>query len=469
MICPKVGLLVFSESLAREDVYRKRKPIADREVQRFVSALGNEVELVWPSVREIRSKRQAMTAVRELEAAAVDAVVLYVAIFVSPAVVAHTANLLRVPCVLACNEAEDSISQLAFLASSGAIQQIGTPCCRIAGDAAEPVHRSRLLHFLRAAAAMQQLRGQTFGCIGGRSLGISTGTADLSLWERIFNVDIEHVDQHELYDRAQHIDPNIVDRHVQWLKEKAVVQFNESTFTKTHLEKQIRSYLALKDIVAAYEMDFVGVKCQTEMSNRYCLQCVNVALCNDPYDADGAKEPVCCSCEADSDGALTMQILKLLSGGKPTSLNDLVQITDTSMVLANCGAMASYFTQLSENADDNLGALTVGPHNFGEAGGGSTQFVVPAGIEMTFARLFHQKDGYSLGVMTGTTEAKTVAEDSALRVRPLIFARIDIDKIRFLETFGSNHLLAVEGHLKDELSMLADLLEIKYIDYDHAR
>ena len=70
MIRPKVGLLVFSESLAREDVYRKRKPIADREVQRFVSALGNEVDLVWPSVLEIRSKRQAMAAVRELEAAA---------------------------------------------------------------------------------------------------------------------------------------------------------------------------------------------------------------------------------------------------------------------------------------------------------------------------------------------------------------------------------------------------------------
>ena len=33
MIKPKAALLVFSESTVREDVYRKRKPIADREVE----------------------------------------------------------------------------------------------------------------------------------------------------------------------------------------------------------------------------------------------------------------------------------------------------------------------------------------------------------------------------------------------------------------------------------------------------
>ena len=36
MIKPRAGLLAFNESLVREDVYKKRKPIADREVQRFL-------------------------------------------------------------------------------------------------------------------------------------------------------------------------------------------------------------------------------------------------------------------------------------------------------------------------------------------------------------------------------------------------------------------------------------------------
>jgi L-fucose isomerase len=259
--------------------------------------------------------------------------------------------------------------------------------------------------------------------------------------------------------------PN-VHKHINWVSENArAIRFNESNFTPEHFEKQIRSYLATREIIKDYELDFIGVKCQTEMSNLFCLQCLNVSFCNDPYDADGVKEPVCCSCEADADGALTMQILKILSG-KPTCLNDLVEVSENKITLANCGAMASYFTRLSENSRDNMAALTIGPHNFGQAGGGSMQFIVASGKEMTFARLFRQPNQYTLGVLTGTTVDEEVPEDSPLRVRPLIFARINIDKKHFLQTFGSNHILAVEGNLKPELELLASLLGIEYIDYD---
>jgi hypothetical protein len=68
MIRPKVGLLVFSESLVREDVYQKRKPIADRETQRFCRALEPDLDVLWPTAREIRGKRQARAAVDDLHA-----------------------------------------------------------------------------------------------------------------------------------------------------------------------------------------------------------------------------------------------------------------------------------------------------------------------------------------------------------------------------------------------------------------
>ena len=41
---------------------------------------------------------------------------------------------------------------------------------------------------------------------------------------------------------------------------------------------------------------------------------VTEAFLNDPYDWDGPKAPHVCATEADMDGALTMQILKLLTG-----------------------------------------------------------------------------------------------------------------------------------------------------------
>jgi L-fucose isomerase len=468
MIRPKVGLLAFSESLLREDVYRKRKPIADREVERLVAAIQADVEIVWPTLREVRSKRQAIRAADELEAQGVDAMILYVPIFVAPAVVAHTANYLTVPVALTCNEAADSLSQLAFLAVGGAIDQIGARCRRIPGDAGEEPYRTSLLCFLRAAAVKQQLRGQTYGCIGGRALGISTGTADLALWERLFGVDIDHVDQFEIVRRGEALSAELVQRHVDWLTRHAgEVAFNDSNFTPAHLDRQIRSYLATREIARQMEFDFIGVKCQPEMSNGYCLQCVNVALCNDPYDADGPKPSLPCSCEADADGALTMQILRLLSGGKPTSLNDITWMTDRQMTLANCGAMATYFTRFSDQPEQNLDGLHLVPHSFGEAGGAATQFTVSAGRTMTFARLFRSGDTYTLGVLTGQTMHKDRADQSAtIQTRPLIFVEMHIDKLRFLESFGSNHILAVEGALKPELAAFAELMGIRYIDYD---
>jgi len=468
MNMPRVGLLAFSESMAREDVYQKRKGIAVREIARLTEALAGEVELILPGLTELRGKRQAMQAVRELEAAGVEAVILAAPIFVAPAVVAHTANLLNVPAMLVGNAAEDSLSQVAFLAAGGAIDQIGAACARLPGDPAVEPHRTALLHFLRAAAAKQRLRGQTFGCIGGRALGISSGTADLALWERLFHVDIEHIDQFEIVRRTEAVSGTETERHLAWLREKAgAIRFNGENFTPAHLERQMRSYLATKRIIEDNELDFCGVKCQPEMSNGYCLQCLNVALTNDPYDADGPKEPVACSCEADADGALTMQILKLLSGNAPTSLNDIAIITDRAMTLANCGAMATAFAACAPTPEANLARVELVPHNFGEAGGAATCFTVPAGQRMTFARLFRQKDQYLLGMLSGTTvEKDRAAQSPAMQVRPLIFADINIDSQRFLSTFGSNHLLAVEGDLIGELTAFAGMLGIEAINYN---
>ncbi|WP_147347986.1 hypothetical protein [Clostridium sp. AM58-1XD] len=172
-----------------------------------------------------------------------------------------------------------------------------------------------------------------------------------------------------------------IDGCVRFIEEKyGRVEYDESrNFSREHLKKMAASYLATRSIIDAYELDFIGIKCQTELSNHYCLQCLNVQMMNDPYDADGRKCPVACSCEADADGALSMQILKLISGGRPTALQDIAQITPERFVLANCGSMASYFAALSENSEENLKEVHLMPHGFGMAGGAATQLYAGQG------------------------------------------------------------------------------------------
>ncbi|MGI8779462.1 MAG: hypothetical protein ACR2L8_04725 [Solirubrobacteraceae bacterium] len=41
-------------------------------------------------------------------------------------------------------------------------------------------------------------------------------------------------------------------------------------------------------------------------------------LLNDPYDCNGPKQPTVCATEADAYAALTMQLLKYVSGGLPS-------------------------------------------------------------------------------------------------------------------------------------------------------
>ncbi len=453
----KVGLLVFSEGWTREDVYKQRKPVQDRETNRFIEALKPDVEFVVPSCREIRGKRDVRSAVAEVESAGVSAVILFIPIFISPATVALAARLVEKPVILVGNMARDSFSQLAVLASGGAIDQAGSNCVRIPGDISEPATREEILRRLNAISVSRRLRGSTFGCIGGRSLGISTGVADAALWQKLFGIDTEHVDQYEIVLRAREVDADRVAFFKRWVTTHyGAVCYKEGRFDEERLDLMIRSYLATRGIIDHYELDFLGVKCQPEMSNGFVLQCLNVQMLNDPYDAEGPKEPIVCSCEADSDGALTMQILKLVSGGSPTALQDIFLISDTQLVGANCGSMASHFAALSDDPADNLKEVHLQPHGFGQAGGAATQFVC-AEDTFTYARLMRKDGSYWMAVLKGQTEKKPrEALNDYSWYRPTSFARIDIDSDRFMREYGSNHIHCVRGDCVRDLEAFCE-------------
>ena len=57
--------------------------------------------------------------------------------------------------------------------------------------------------FLRAASAVNRLRGKTYGLFGGRSMGMYTAVPALDQWRREFGVDIEHIDQWEIVRRPR--------------------------------------------------------------------------------------------------------------------------------------------------------------------------------------------------------------------------------------------------------------------------
>jgi L-fucose/D-arabinose isomerase len=70
----------------------------------------------------------------------------------------------------------------------------------------------------------------------------------------------------------------------------------------------------MRELIDEWSLDFCGIKGQPEMTNSCCTMDIAEAFVNDTYDCDGPKETMICSTESDIDAALTMKLMKHISG-----------------------------------------------------------------------------------------------------------------------------------------------------------
>lgn len=457
----KVGLLVLAEGRTREDVYQSRYEAKVRETVRIKDFLSDRVCLVETDTEDIRDKYDLFRALTKFKSEGVEGCLIFVSVYISAALAAMAVRLSDVPCAIMGNSASDSFARGGYLAAIGAVEQMGLPCKRIPGDIADERAKNTLMDFFQACHVKKSLEGMTYGMFGGRSLGINTATADPAQWLKQFGVDIEQIDQIQIVNEAEKIPQDDVERYMEWARQKyGLLQYTEGKFQKEHLEKMVRSYLAVKKLAKKYNLDLMGIKCQPELSNGYALQCMTIQLLNDPYDADGQKDTMVCSCEADCDGALTMEILKLLSNGKPTALQDICYYDHEKAVLANCGSSASWFAAHSEVAEENLKEVHLIPHSFGEAGGAATQFTFAPGV-YTYARLYRSGGIYKLaaGKLTAQKmEREELHNYSWSRPTAIVTG---VDEAAFSKIYSCNHIHCVAG---DYMAPLAEFCRLMGIE-----
>lgn len=460
----KVALIVFTEGRMREDVYQKRKAAVQKELDLLLARIKSYIDVYIVKPEEIRNKMDLKLAVADIKKQDIHGCLLYIGSFVNASDVAMAIRLLNsIPCVLIGNDSSKTMSMVGLLAAAGAATQAGLKFKRIDGDIKEDGVANKLITYFQAARAKKQLEGQTMGVIGGRALGISTAVSDPAQWLKVFGVDITHIDQMEIVTKANAISQLQVEVYRGWIeKYYGKICYKGGRFESGNLDRMIRSYLAVKELIKIHGLDFIGIKCQPELSNGYAVQCLTVQILNDPYDADGDKDPVVCSCEADADGALTMQILKHISGGKPTALQDIFSLKGNILVLANCGSSASYFSRYSESMQENLKEVYLQPHDFGEAGGAATQFNFGAGIN-TYARLTRDNMSYRMLITRGKVLPRT-REDlyKYSWYRPTSVVEIEAKEEELRGNMNSNHLLCVEGDYVDALAEFCKLCDITY-------
>jgi L-fucose isomerase len=470
----RIGLLTVSDG--RQAVHRDIEPFARGAEDRLARALaddGHEIvraqELVW-------SNELAVREARRLADSRPDVTVFNIPVWSFPHFSMLAASETPGPLLLTSGIDPAYPGMVGLLAAAGGLDQVGRTYGRVCGDVDDPVVRARIRAHVAAGAAVRALRGTTFGRIGGRPMGMYTAVADGAQWLEQFGVDVEEIDQLELVRRAETIDPARATAGRAWLEAHAAgVHYDGERLTPELLERQIRLYHAMRELIDDRHLDFCGIKGQPELTDHVVTSDVAEAFLNDPYDWEGAKAPVICSTEADMDAALTMQILHRISG-TPVLFADVrhhhadLDVWD----LCNSGQHATWLAARSDDPAENLRHVHLYPQDFYFPAGGAAVHHLAAPGDFTFARLTRRAGRYRMHVIRGAlTRFDDETNERLMRassyVWPHAFARLEASADEVLARYGSNHIHAIPGHHVETLRIVCGLLDVDYDGFGTAR
>jgi L-fucose isomerase len=463
----RVGLLSFSDG--REFVNHELRAVIAAVEERIAERLRKAGHEVCSGSAPIESNVLAVREARRLGALRPAITIFNIPVWAFPHFALLAASELRGPLLLFSNISPQYPGMVGMLAAAGSLDQLGRAYGRAWGDIGEPAVADRVLAWVAAGAAYSGLRGKTFGRIGGRPMGMYTAVANPDQWIEKFGVDVEEIDQWELVRRSDLIAPDRAKAGREWLEKHAAgVHYDGKQLTPELLERQIRSYYVMRELIEERGLDFTGIKGQPELTTHFATMDVTEAFLNDPYDWDGPKQPHVCATEADMDGALTMEILKSLSG-TPVLFADLRYFDAEHDVwdLCNSGQHATWFAARSDDPAENLRHVHLYPAGFYFPAGGASVHHLAAPGHFTFARLTRLSGRYRCQVLRGDFVQFDQTTNEALMRQstyewPHAFARLQTEADELLGRYGSNHIHAIPGDHVEELKAFCRLADIDY-------
>jgi L-fucose isomerase len=470
----KLGLVMMNDE--RPHVHVANEPDnmevlrrwADALAPRLVNREGSAVELAL--AREtVKSVRSAQEIGEELRAAGCRSVVLCFNVWNFPYLVWPLLNSLGrdIPLLCLSNNAGAFPGNVGLLATDGALRQAGHHTHRIVGDIGDEATLAAVADWIRGAQAVTTIRNEVYGLYGGHSMGMETGFFHLVPTLKAFGTTAAQVDQLWLVERMKEMPEAEVKAGRAWFERilGERLRYDGDILTPERLETQLRLYLAVRAVNEEFGFDYCGIKGQRELSEYVCIPDVAEMLLNDLYDWNGPKESTVCATEADAYAAITMQLLKYVSGGLPSLFMDVrlyhpdLDVWD----LVNSGQHASWYATRSDDPEANLACVTFHPalRFYFRAGGASVEFDAAPG-PLTFARLGLFDDVPYLVIVRGECVDLPAATRRELNAQtnptwPHVHARLDCDYNEFLDVFPSNHIMATEG---DAVARLVHAAEI---------
>lgn len=457
-----IGVVVINDG--RQHVIEQNEAENMRVARQWASIIrqgtrnvdGTEPEVVVGS-ETVKSVRVGQKVGEEMRRAGVRQIIMAYTVWDFPYLVWPFVNTLgrELPILSLSNNNGAYPGNVGLLATDGALRQAGVRTHRIVGEMENEETRESVLAWIRAAQAVTTMRNEVYGLYGGHSMGMETGWFHLVPTLKTFGTTTYHIDQFLLVKVMEEVDEAEVERGFEWFNSQLQerIFYDGDMLTPESLKTQIRLYLAMRQLNEENGFDLCGIKGQRELTEYVTLGDIPEMLLNDPYDWNGPKLPTVCATEADAYAALSMQMLKYLSGGLPSLFMD-VRLYHPELDLwdfVNSGNHASWYSALSAKPEENFARVRLHPalKFYFKAGGASVEFTAAA-TEMTFCRLGLWNDELYMVICSGRSVELPPEEQNRLNQMtnptwPHVHARLDCSYNEFISVFPANHILAVQG------------------------
>jgi L-fucose isomerase len=324
-----------------------------------------------------------------------------------------------------------------------------------------------------ARKVREQLKGSIYGAVGPRSMQMWNKISEADFL-RVFGVAREGFDGLRLLKMAEKVPERRAEEALAFLVEKGMdVRLGSDPvkhLTREMVLFQMKVYFALLELKKQFGLDFIGVQDQLDWIEHYPATDLTLGLLNNKLRPESDGTTLVSATEADDGAALTMQVLKLLSGGEPVGFNDL-RYWDPREGLywfVNSGALAPYF---AEGRHDSLrGSWSERQtYMYFREGGGTSSVVVRAPGVVTWARFSYRNNQIYLCAGRGVTDVPTEQQwrERSAKCSPdwphwylRLCGRVE-------EQLNTNHPMTVRGDHLAELKALAGEVGIPFECYDH--
>ncbi|MFQ6133551.1 MAG: L-fucose/L-arabinose isomerase family protein, partial [Armatimonadota bacterium] len=359
-----IGIAMLNDE--REHVWRENNPLNEQVVNQWAEVLSGKLANLDGSAPEIVTGSEIIVGVRsaqkvgeELARAGCKQIIMLYNVWNFPFLAWPFVNSVGLdkPILSLSNNTGEFPGNVGLLATDGALRQAGVRTHRIVGDVSDQATQDNAVDWLRASQAVTTIRNEVYGCYGGHSMGMETGYFHMVPTIKALGTTVRQIDQLWLMEAMKEVDEAEVEQGLAWFEGLLGdrILYDGKMLTPDTLKTQIRLYCAMRAVNEDKGFDYCGLKGQRELTEYVCLGDVPEMIMNDPYDWNGPKEPTVCATEADAYAAVTMQLLKYITGGLPTLFMD-VRLYHPDKDLwdwCNSGNHASWYAARSDDPQEN--------------------------------------------------------------------------------------------------------------------